>query len=418
MSSAPRTPARPHTPRAVVIGGGIGGLTAAVALRQCGWHTTVLERADSLEPVGAGIGLAPNSQRALDVVGLGDTVRALATWHGDGGLRTPSGRWLSRTDSRAAAERFGGPLVPLHRATLIEHLAARLSSDALLLGTSAVLADPGVPAGRPARVTTTRGDIAAELVVAADGIHSDARTALFPGHPGPRYTGVTAWRVVVPALDRPFPPHETWGSGALWGSQPLKDDRIYAYAAAAAPSGQRAGDDEKSELLRRFGDWHDPVPGIIAAAHPEQVLRNDIWHQKDPLPAFHRGRTALLGDAAHAMAPFAGQGGNQAVEDAVVLAHCAPPDADLAAGLAAYTAQRLPRATAVVRLSARIARLATLSNTPAVAVRNTLMAAASRLGPGLVLRTFDGIADWCPPQPTYAAGAAGAPPKRRREPSD
>ncbi len=100
--------AKPH---AVVIGSGIGGLTAAVALHRRGWQVTVLERAASLEPVGAGIGLAPNSQRALNVIGLGDRIRSLAAWQGDGGMRRPDGRWLARTDSAAATERFGGPIV-------------------------------------------------------------------------------------------------------------------------------------------------------------------------------------------------------------------------------------------------------------------------------------------------------------------
>ncbi len=99
----------PDARRALVVGAGIGGLTAAVALHRRGWRVTVLERAADLTPVGAGIGLAPNAQRALDVVGLGDRVRALSAWQGDGGMRTPGGRWLVRTDAAAAAARFGGP---------------------------------------------------------------------------------------------------------------------------------------------------------------------------------------------------------------------------------------------------------------------------------------------------------------------
>ncbi|MFD9225497.1 FAD-dependent monooxygenase [Streptomyces sp. NPDC060064] len=396
-------------PRAVVIGSGIGGLTAAVALRLSGWQVTVLERAASLEPVGAGIGLAPNAQRALDVIGLGDDIRDMAAWQGDGGMRDPGGRWLSRTNSAAAAERFGGPLVLVHRATLIDRIASRLPADAVRTGSPATLADPGVVGGRPARVTTPGGEIEADLVVGAEGINSAVRRVLFPEHPGPSYSGFTTWRVVVPAPDLPFAPHETWGSGALWGTQPLKDGRIYAYAAAVAPAGARAVDDEKAELLRRFGSWHDPIPAILTAAEPGLVLRNDVHHLIEPLPAFHRGRTVLLGDAAHAMAPTLGQGGNQAIEDGIVLAHHAAPGGDLAAGLAAYSAERLPRTAAVVRKSAQIARLMSLTSTPAVAVRNTLMSAVSRLGPGLVLRTFDGIADWQPPQRTYAAGAQDVP---------
>ncbi|MEU4212926.1 FAD-dependent monooxygenase [Streptomyces sp. NPDC026206] len=390
-------------PHAVVIGAGVGGLTAAVALRQSGWQVTVLERAATLEPVGAGISLAPNAQRALDVLGLGDDIRALAAWQGGGGLRAPSGRWLARTDSAAAARRFGGPLVLLHRATLAGLLTARLPAGAVRTGTPATLADPGT-SGRPATVTTPHGDIAADLVVGADGISSAVRRALFPAHPGPVHTGFTTWRMIVPAPRQPFAPHETWGSGQLWGTQPLQDGRIYAYASAAAPARDRAPDDEKAELLRRFGTWHHPVPALLAAAGPEAILRHDVHVMAEALPAYHRGRTALLGDAAHAMHPNLGQGGNQAIEDAVVLAHhLTPGERDLAPALAAYTRDRLPRTMDVVRRSARAARTALLAPAPATALRDGAITAASRLAPGLLLRGFDGIADWRPPARTYAA---------------
>ncbi|MFI0986876.1 FAD-dependent monooxygenase [Streptomyces exfoliatus] len=384
--------------RAIVVGGGIGGLTAAVALHRNGWQVTVLERAADLAPVGAGIGLAPNAQRALDVLGLGDRVRELAAWQGDGGMRAPDGRWLARTNAGAAAARFGGPLVLLHRATLVEILTSALPDGAVLTGTAASLADPGDD-HRPARLTTPHGETEAELVVAADGIRSATRHALFPAHPGLRYAGCTTWRVVIPAPATPFAPHETWGAGRLWGTQPLKDGRIYAYAMATAPAGGRAPDDEKAELLRLFGGWHHPVPEILAAVDPAQVMRHDVHHLYDPLPAFHQGRVALLGDAAHAMMPSLGQGGNQAIEDAVVLAHHARSAPGFLPGrdLAAYTADRLPRTTAIVRKAARTGALTMLSARPAVALRSTLVGAVSRFGPGLVLRGFDGITDWHPP---------------------
>ncbi|GAA3016452.1 FAD-dependent monooxygenase [Streptomyces fulvorobeus] len=388
---------------AVVIGGGVGGLTAAAALHRSGWQVTVLERARSLEPVGSAISLAPNSQRALDVIGLGDTIRSLAAWQGEGGLRSSGGRWLSRTDSAAAAERFGGELVLLHRATLIGILAAELPPSALRTGCPAELVSPGSPGGRRAVVRTPSGDIEADLVVGADGIRSAVRGTLFPRHPGPSYAGFTTWRAVVPGLGRPFAPHESWGRGALWGTQPLKDGRVYAYAGAVTPAGGRAADDEKAELLRRFGDWHDPVPAVLAATEPGRILRHDVHHMAEPLPSFHRGRAVLVGDAAHAMAPMLGQGGNQAIEDAVVLAHHVAPGPGLGEGLAAYSAVRLPRTTAVVRKSARVARVVAWSGAPAVALRDALLATVTRLGPGLALRALDGIADWQPPQRTYAA---------------
>ncbi|MFI6033737.1 FAD-dependent monooxygenase [Streptomyces sp. NPDC051315] len=385
---------------AVVIGGGIGGLTAAVALHQQGWRITVLERARSLEPVGAGISLAPNSLRALDVIGLGDKIRGLAAWQGDGGLRTPGGRWLSRSSAEAAARRFGGPLVLLHRATLVDSLAAQLPPGAVRTAAAATLTDPG-DAGRPARVSTSDDEWEADLVVAADGIRSAVRGALFPGHPGPAYSGFTTWRVVLPVPGLRFASHETWGRGRIWGTHPLKDGRVYAYAAAMTPAGHRAPDDEKAELLRLFGDWHAPIPAVLAAARPEDVLRHDVHHLAEPLPAYHRGRVALVGDAAHAMPPTLGQGGNQAIEDAIVLAHHCHD-------LAAYTAARLPRTTAVTRRAVRVARLNMTSSRALMAVRDTAIAVLSKAGPALLLRGFDGIADWRPPQPPYAAVRTGA----------
>ncbi|WP_305853128.1 FAD-dependent monooxygenase [Streptomyces sp. ICN903] len=407
-------------PRAVVIGAGIGGLTAAAALHLRGWAVTVLERAAALEPVGAGIALAPNAQRALDVIGVGDAVRAMSAWQGEGGLRTPSGRWLSRTTPDAAAERFGGPVVVAHRADLVGLLAARLPDGAVRTGTPAEVADPGGE-GRPAAVRVTSGDgegerkggegvreYTADLVVAADGIHSTARRTLFPGHPAPRYAGFTAWRFVVPAPERPFSPHETWGPGSVWGTVPLHDGRVYAYATATVPAGGRSPDGERAELLRRFGDWHHPVPDLLAAVRPDGVLRGDVYRTATALPAYHQGRTALLGDAAHAMTPNLGQGGCQAIEDAVVLAHHAGPDAaGLERRLAAYTRDRLPRTMDVVRRSGRIGRLTAWSSPPARALRTAAFTALDRLGPRLALRSLDGIADWEPPGAAYAAGPRG-----------
>ncbi|MFJ9413387.1 FAD-dependent monooxygenase [Streptomyces sp. NPDC101227] len=408
---------------ALVIGGGIGGLTAAVALDRRGWAVTVLERTAAPDPGsasghlatspggaqrgGAGIGLAANAQRALEALGAGDAVRAMAAPQITGALCLPSGRRLARMDAAAAVRRFGGPVVVAHRAELIALLGARLPQGALRTGAAATLVDEGDPApgGRPARAVIDDGgdgeELSADLVVGADGIHSAVRRAVFPGHPEPRYAGFTAWRFVAPAPERPFAPHETWGAGSLWGSIPLRDGRVYAYATAALPPGGRAADgDERAELLRRFGDWHHPVPALLAAVDPAAVLRNDVRTAAAAPPAFHRGRVALLGDAVHPMTPHLGQGGCQAIEDAVVLAHATAADGDLGAALAAYTRQRLPRTMDVVRRSERIGRLTLWRSRPARALRAAGMAATARLAPDLALRGLDGIADWRPPAAT------------------
>ncbi len=172
----------------------------------------------------------------------------------------------------------------------------------------------------------------------------------------------------------------------------------------AAAAGGRAPDGELALLRRLFGDWHHPVPDILAAADPKAVLRNDIHTAAAPLPVYHRGRVALLGDADWPMTPHLGHGGCQAVEDAVVLAHLlAGADGDPARALPAYTRRRLPRTMDVARRSARVGRLTGLSSAPACALRTAALAVVDRLGPRLVLRGLDGVADWRPPVHPYAA---------------
>jgi 2-polyprenyl-6-methoxyphenol hydroxylase-like FAD-dependent oxidoreductase len=234
--------------------------------------------------------------------------------------------------------------------------------------------------------------LTADLVVAADGIDSPVRRSLFPDHPGPVYAGVTSWRMVVPHPGGTLRPVEAWGRGTVFGIAVLGDGRVYCYATAPAAPGGRAAD-ERAELLRHFTGFAEPVPQLIAAAR--SVLRTDIRCLDVPLDRFHTGRVALLGDAAHAMTPNLGQGACQALEDAVVLA----ANAGRPAGLARYSAVRVPRTTAVAAASRRINRMTRLTHPAAVWARDAAMALAGRLGPDLVLRQMDSVLSWRPPDP-------------------
>jgi 2-polyprenyl-6-methoxyphenol hydroxylase-like FAD-dependent oxidoreductase len=386
--------------RAVVVGAGIGGLTAAVALRRRGWDVTIAERAPALEPVGAGLGLGPNALHALDAIGLGDDVRRFSAVQGHGGLRRSGGGWLVRTDLGAVATRFGDPQLVALRADVVGLLAGSLPAGVLRTGVTVTGVDAG-DAERRARVATSDGDLDADLVVAADGIGSRIRATLFPDHPGPRYSGFTTWRFVSPALPegaaRPEPA-ETWGRGEVFGVLPLVSGEVYCYASAPAPRGLRH-DDEAAELKRRFGRWHDPIPDLIGAISPDRVLHDDVYWIAEPLPAYHRGRVAILGDAAHAMTPHLGQGACQAIEDAVVLASVAGPGtpAETAPDLAAYTTARLPRTRMVANGSYRATRLSGMTSPAAIALRNTGIRLVGRLAPSLMLRQMDPLASWTPP---------------------
>lgn len=385
--------------RAVVAGAGLGGLTAAVALHDRGWHVTVVERAAHLAPVGAAIALAPNALRSLDLIGMGDAVRSRAAVQGRGGFRSPAGRWLLRTDMTRLAERLGDPFVVLPRADLMARLAARLPPGLVRFGTAVTAVDPGSPT-RPAVVSTDAGRHEADLVVAADGAHSVVRGRLFPGHPGLRYSGYTAWRMMpeLPPGGGPADAFETWGRGQRFGVIPMDDGRVYAFAAAAVPAGERA-EDERAQLRDRFAGWHEPIPTLIAAVAPGEILRHDVAALATPLPTFAVGRVALLGDAAHAMTPDLAQGGCMAIEDAVVLASLvtAEPTRDLAAGLRAYSAQRLPRTTAVARRSALAGRLAQARGRAAVTLRTGVLLSAAVPPERLLLRGLLPIVGWRPP---------------------
>ena len=307
------------TAHAVVIGAGIGGLAAAAGLQRAGWEVTVCERAAALEPAGAGLAVAPNGLRALDVLGAGDEIRSLAIAQ-EPGIRRRDGRWLARSSGRMVAARFGDPVVLLARAALLETLLGRIAGSAMRLSAPVTAVDPGGQSS-PALVTTTAGDLDADLVVAADGIHSGIRASLFPD-PGLQYAGFTTWRLLAGPIPGPVPMAESWGAGTVFGVMPLADGRVYCYAAAPAAPGIRHRD-ELAELARLFGDWHDPIPELLSAASPQQVLHHDVEELARPLPAFHRGRVALLGDAAHPMTPNLGHGGCQALEDAAVIARLA-----------------------------------------------------------------------------------------------
>ncbi|WP_347682175.1 FAD-dependent monooxygenase [Actinocorallia sp. B10E7] len=372
-----------------MVGGGIGGLTAAAALRLRGWDVIVCERAASLDPVGSGLSLGPNALRALDAIGVGQAARGLAAIDGVSGIRRYDGRWLVRADVTAPMlKKYDDLAVIALRSELVDLLLSRLPEDTVRTSTAVSAVEP-----ETGTVTTSEGALEADLVVAADGVHSGIRKALFPDHPGALYSGSTTWRFIIPEPGHGFRTTESWGHGDVFGIMPLSGKRIYCYASAVASAGQTF-EDERAELLRRFGWWHAPIPDLIDAAEPGEILHNDVYWIAEPLPAYHVGRVAFLGDAVHAMSPNLGQGACQAIEDAVVLASLADqPD-----GLARYTAARLPRTRMVVQNSHRVSRMVGLRSPWATRLRDTLMWGVGRLGSAAVIRQTAPIFEWSPPR--------------------
>jgi 2-polyprenyl-6-methoxyphenol hydroxylase-like FAD-dependent oxidoreductase len=349
--------------RVIVVGGGIGGLSTAIALRRTGHDVVVLERAPSIEVVGAGIARFANALRGLARLGVHHDVAALGSRGRRGAIRTCDGRQLS-TMSSDIVERT----IAIHRADL-QAVLGRTAAD-LRLGAEviSVADDSGAVAALLADGTAVEGD----LLIGADGVNSVVRRAVADARP--RFAGYTAWRGVCRAPVETGLLSESWGVGERFGILDIGRSRTYWFATKNAPEGEPdepAG--RKAEILRRFAGWHDPIAEVAAATDEAEILRNDVYYLK-PLERWTRGRVALLGDAAHATTPGIGQGAAQAIEDAVVLADQLAGGQDLQAALASYESIRRPRAELVLKLSRRADNVAQLANPVACRLRNAIVA--------------------------------------------
>jgi len=354
--------------RALVVGAGIGGLAAAIALRRAGLEVEILEQAPDLREIGAGISLWANAIHALDALGVGDAIRAASVPYAVGGLRWRDGTTLASASVEELTAALGTPVIVMHRADLQSALLAAVPRSLIRLG--ARVARLEHDARRVAIVLDGGEVVSGDLIVGADGLHSVCRAALFGDEPA-RYDGCTAWRAVVPFDTSLVRASETWGGGTLFGQVPINRNRVYWYAATNAAPGGRSPH-PKQELLQLFAGWHAPIADLIEAADDAQVLRNDIF-DRPPVRRWSAERVTLLGDAAHPMTPFLGQGACQAIEDAVVLGACLGGATDVAAALRDYERRRVPRANAFVMRSRRAGQVARLRNPLLVAVRNALL---------------------------------------------
>jgi 2-polyprenyl-6-methoxyphenol hydroxylase-like FAD-dependent oxidoreductase len=371
--------------RIAVIGAGIGGLAAAAGLQRDGHEVTVYEQRAAPSPEGAGLTLFGNALQALDSLGLGDAVRSVSTGAMTSmrpGQRRPDGTWLLTVPRSAVAS-----LRSVHRVALHRALAELLRPGTLRAGSTAL-----VPADGSPRVTLDGRAEEADLVVAADGIRSRSRAALGLDT-GLRYAGYTAWRGVTSRpVDLRGEAGETWGRGRIFGIVPLPDERVYWFGTLNSPPGA-SFPDEHDAVLREFAGWHAPIRECIAATRPEAVLRHDIYDVAKPLSSFTRGRTVLLGDAAHAMTPNLGQGAGQGLEDAATLVpllrHASAEGLD--AALARYSEIRRRRTGPILRRSRMAGRVAQASNPVAAGLRD----AALRLTPGGVMGVLGRrLQDW------------------------
>jgi salicylate hydroxylase len=350
--------------RIAIVGGGVGGLAAALFLRQAGVRAEVYEQAPRLREVGAGVVVAPNMVRPLARLGLAAqlpkfAVRLEAAWEF---RRWQDGRVLSVQPMGEVCERlYGAPCYVVHRADLLAMLQQALPEDQLHLDhrcTGVCAHDDEVELTFAQHGREGETAVLADAVIGADGIHSVIGAALHP-KASARFSELCAFRCLVPADRAPAmsrrPVQTLWlGPGRHVVHYPISAGRLINLVAIVPAGAWRTeswtADGDLADLLAQLPGWDERVRELVASA---ESTKRWALYDRDPLPHWRAGRIGLLGDAAHAMLPFFAQGAAQAIEDAVVLADCLreADRATLPQALARYEAQRLPRASQVQLMS-------------------------------------------------------------------
>jgi salicylate hydroxylase len=371
--------------RVAIIGGGIGGATAGCALAKAGLEVSVYESAPELKEIGAGVALHPNAMRVLRMIGVEGEVRRLAgrsEWSVTRNWKT--GRVISKISRARQAESFGLSGATIHRADLLDVIAAALPEGCVTLGRRCATVESH------ADVAVARfedgSEIEADVIIGADGIHSRVRAALF-GPDDPKFTGKICYRSVVPAAavagKRPATDNAQWlGPHGTIVLYPLRGDELINVVCHYDDEHYRheswINECDRQEVLDRYAGWHESLLRVFAAG--------DTWYKwalydRDPIPKWTRGRVAILGDAAHPMLPYLGQGACQAIEDGAVLATAlAAEPTDPPLGLARYERTRRPRASRVV-LAARERGLSNHLSSPFASLKRDIeIAVRRRLG--------------------------------------
>ncbi|MTE12546.1 FAD-dependent oxidoreductase [Nocardia aurantiaca] len=390
---------RPLT--AIISGGGIGGLAAALALRQRGIRVRVFERATELRDGGAGLHIWTNGTIALERLGVLrevlDTapvqhVTHFGTWRGDLFGAWPVGDFI---------DRYGCPTIAVERSVLHRVLSAAVSAyqdDAEIRTGAAVIGFQQDTAGVTAELSDgdrVRGDI----LIGADGINGAVRPGLLGTRP-PRYTGYIAWRGKAELRHEKIPPgtfYALFGPGTRFTFYDVAPGVVHWMSVANGAPGGRDSEDVQSMLIERHGGWMPPVTDILAATEPEAIIRGDVM-DRPPDRRWGSGRVTLLGDAAHPITFNIGQGACQALEDALVLAEELDA-ADPVGALRRYERQRRARTAGLQRVAWRIGRLGALEDPLLIRLRELGM---RMVWPRLVFRIAERdqiayAARWCTP---------------------
>lgn len=374
--------------RTLVIGGGIGGITAALCLARSGRDVAVLEQAAEFGEVGAGIQIGPNASHVLRSLGLDAPLREVGFEPACAQMRHwRRGRVLFETPfGEQIVERYGAPYYHLHRADLLRILLEAAEREPRIDLRTGVKVEAAEDAGEEAVVHHGRGSERAGLVIGADGIHSNVRASLF-GPAQARFTRNVAWRATVPTERLPeglvAPAATVWlGPGKHFVHYYLRGGTLVNCVCVVEKTGWEeeswSARGDHAELAADFADWHENVRTLVDAMDPDSVFKWALF-DRPPMPQWSRGRLTLLGDACHPALPFMAQGAGMAIEDAQVLANCLAASDDVVRALARYETLRRARTARIQQGSRRNGRIFHLSGFAAWARDRAMRRAGDRV---------------------------------------
>lgn len=386
MGDSPETQGRKGGLQAIVVGAGVGGLAAGVALSRFGINAVVLERLAEFRQiqVGGGLHMWPNAMKVHRQLGLEDRIREIGAQVERLYMRTWRGKVLVEAPVGEIGREVGAPAIGVRRTELQSVLAEALPDGVLQLGSELTHFDQDADG-----VTVTLADGRTErgdVLIGADGIRSVVREQLHHEGVEPRYSGYTSY-IGSTVFAHPAAPPEiltiTFGPAARFVCYSTGHGRMSFIANLNSPPGAAdPPEGRKAALIEAYRGWGDPVEPLIAATDEEKIAHMDLA-DREPLPRWGDGRVTLLGDAAHAMVPDVAQGACMAIEDSLVLAKSLSSHADVRDALRAYEAERQPRTSAVQKQARFAGRMGQIENPFMAGVRDRIMKA---MGPKMLQR--------------------------------
>ncbi|SMD42367.1 2-polyprenyl-6-methoxyphenol hydroxylase [Aquiflexum balticum DSM 16537] len=340
-----------------IIGGGIAGLTTALALNKLGFQFEVYERAKQLNEVGAGIWMQPNALKVLDWLGLGTLVRESGTLLDQVDITNSQLVPFKKTGQQVVQDEKGNKIVAIHRSTLQMILFEALPKDKVKLGYEFNSIDYS---NNQLKIYIGDKETVTDLLIGADGINSKVRDSIF-SNTSKRFSGQTCWRGISEiGLPKEFQNSgiESWGRKIRFGFSQISENQVYWFAVVKAKqNGTDNIDSIKSELRQLYSSFHPLVLKIIDQTKAEKIIRNDISDLKR-LDKWHKDKVVLVGDAAHATTPNMGQGAGQGIEDAYYLANILAGNNQIEQTLDLFESARREKVDYVVNNSWRLGQLA------------------------------------------------------------